>query len=106
VTGQRKLALAAALAVAIVSLGVGQHALDAKARVHAVQAPRFEVNPLWPKPLPNHWVLGNVIVAGVDAKRSRGSCGSSRQRAMGHGGLLGTGAAANETRRVRRNAAD
>ena len=53
-TGQRKLALAAALAVAIVSLSVGQHALDAKARVHAVQAPRFEVNPLWPKPLPNH----------------------------------------------------
>ena len=66
-TGQRKLALAAALAVAIVSLGVGQHALDAKARVHAVQAPRFEVNPLWPKPLPNHWVLGNVIGVGVDA---------------------------------------
>ena len=66
-TGQRKLILGAALAVAIVSLSVGQHALDAKARVHAVQAPRFEVNPLWPKPLPNHWVLGNVIGVGVDA---------------------------------------
>ena len=24
-------------------------------------APRFEVDPLWPKPLPNHWVLGQVI---------------------------------------------
>ena len=23
-----------------------------------MQAPRFEVDPLWPKPLPNHWVLG------------------------------------------------
>jgi hypothetical protein len=32
-----------------------------------VQAPRFEVDPLWPKPLPNHWVLGNVIGVGVDA---------------------------------------
>ena len=30
-------------------------------------APRFEVDPLWPKPLPNHWVLGNVIGVGVDA---------------------------------------
>ena len=33
-----------------------------------VVAPRFEVDPLWPKPLPNHWVLGNVIGVGVDAK--------------------------------------
>ncbi len=23
-----------------------------------VMAPRFEVDPLWPKPLPNHWVIG------------------------------------------------
>ena len=22
---------------------------------------------MWPKPLPNHWVLGNVIGVGVDA---------------------------------------
>jgi hypothetical protein len=66
-TRQRKLALGATLAVAIVSLAVGQAALEASARVHAVQAPRFEVDPLWPKPLPNHWVLGNVIGVGVDA---------------------------------------
>jgi DNA-binding beta-propeller fold protein YncE len=31
-----------------------------------VQAPRFEVDPLWPKPLPNHWVLGMVIGVWVD----------------------------------------
>src|ERR1700691_915561 len=24
------------------------------------EAPRFEVDPMWPKPLPNHWILGNV----------------------------------------------
>ncbi len=30
-----------------------------------VQAPMFEVDPLWPKPLPNHWLLGSTI--GVDA---------------------------------------
>ncbi len=33
-----------------------------------VQAPRFEVDPMWPKPLPNHWVLGAVIGVSVDAK--------------------------------------
>ena len=31
-----------------------------------VQAPRFEVDPLWPKPLPNHWVLGSTIGVSVD----------------------------------------
>ena len=34
----------------------------------AVMAPRFEVDPLWPKPLPNHWVLGQAI--GVDRRRA------------------------------------
>lgn len=34
----------------------------------AVQAPRFEVDPLWPKPLPNHWVIGATIGVAVDGK--------------------------------------
>jgi DNA-binding beta-propeller fold protein YncE len=34
----------------------------------AVQAPRFEVDPLWPRPLPNHWVLGNVIGVWADER--------------------------------------
>jgi DNA-binding beta-propeller fold protein YncE len=33
-----------------------------------VVAPRFEVDPLWPKPLPNHWVLGETIGVSVDAQ--------------------------------------
>jgi DNA-binding beta-propeller fold protein YncE len=33
----------------------------------AVEAPMFEVDPLWPKPLPNHWVLGSTIGVAVDA---------------------------------------
>ena len=33
----------------------------------SAQAPRYEVDPLWPKPMPNHWVLGSVIGAAVDA---------------------------------------
>src|SRR5262252_2804143 len=32
-----------------------------------VQAPRFEVDPMWPKPLPNHWVIGSVIGVAADA---------------------------------------
>lgn len=38
--------------------------------VHAatVMAPRFEVDPFWPKPLPNHWVLGQTIGVAVDSQ--------------------------------------
>jgi DNA-binding beta-propeller fold protein YncE len=33
----------------------------------AAQAPIFEVDPFWPKPLPNHWVQGSTIGLSVDA---------------------------------------
>jgi len=51
------------------TLGLGSVVLDHFSKVHAaaVMAPRFEVDPMWPKPLPNHWVLGNVIGVNVDA---------------------------------------
>src|ERR1700677_2547901 len=32
------------------------------------QAPMFEVDPMWPKPLPNHWILGATIGVSVDAQ--------------------------------------
>jgi DNA-binding beta-propeller fold protein YncE len=31
-------------------------------------APRFEVDPFWPKPLPNHWLLGSAIGVSVDSR--------------------------------------
>jgi sugar lactone lactonase YvrE len=31
------------------------------------QAPVFEVDPFWPRPLPNHWVTGSTIGLSVDA---------------------------------------
>src|SRR5690349_9822882 len=34
----------------------------------AKTAPVFEVDPFWPKPLPNHWVLGSTIGVSVDAQ--------------------------------------
>jgi DNA-binding beta-propeller fold protein YncE len=30
--------------------------------------PAFQVDPLWPKPLPNHWLLGSVTGVAVDAR--------------------------------------
>ena len=33
-----------------------------------VQAPMFEVDPLWPKPLPNHWLVGSAIGVTVDTQ--------------------------------------
>ena len=44
----------------------GEPQLTAQAQGAAVQAPRFEVDPLWPKPLPNHWVLGSLGGITVD----------------------------------------
>ena len=32
------------------------------------RAPVFEVDPFWPKPLPNHWVLGSTIGLSVDER--------------------------------------
>jgi len=40
----------------------------AQSRGPAPQAPIFEVDPFWPKPLPNHMVLGSTIGLSVDAQ--------------------------------------
>ena len=64
----RHLILGGILLVAIAALGVGQARLDAAAESQPVRAPLFEVDPLWPKPLPNHWVLGSAIGVGVDSR--------------------------------------
>jgi DNA-binding beta-propeller fold protein YncE len=56
-------------AAALVALGVVHAKLQAAVESQQqVQAPLFEVDPMWPKPLPNQWVLGNVIGVGVDAR--------------------------------------
>ena len=33
-----------------------------------VMAPVFEVDPMWPKPLPNHWILGSAIGVTADSQ--------------------------------------
>lgn len=56
------------LAAGIVTLFVAQSQLDASLREQPVQAPAFEVDPFWPKPLPNGWVIGSTIGVGVDSR--------------------------------------
>src|SRR5277367_3100793 len=56
--------------VVLASMGIASVVLERRAPVEAaaVQAPRFEVDPMWPKPLPNHWVIGQTIGVSVDAQ--------------------------------------
>ena len=67
---KRNLYLGAAFFAVLIALGVGSTILERRAAVQAagVQAPRFEVDPMWPKPLPNHWLLGMTIGVSVDAQ--------------------------------------
>jgi DNA-binding beta-propeller fold protein YncE len=50
------------------AFGIGQAVLQnqADAQDRSVEGPRFEVDALWPKPLPNHWVIGMAIGVWVD----------------------------------------
>jgi DNA-binding beta-propeller fold protein YncE len=63
---RHNLLIGGGLLALIAGLGIAQAALEASAAVQTVEAPRFEVDPLWPRPLPNHWVLGSTIGVGVD----------------------------------------
>jgi DNA-binding beta-propeller fold protein YncE len=64
----RRSAVIATAIAAFAALGIGQAWLQnvAQAQGRTVEAPKFEVDPLWPKPLPNHWVLGMTIGIWVD----------------------------------------
>jgi hypothetical protein len=66
---KRNLYVGAAFLGVLVALGVGSTLLGRRAVVQAAtaMAPRFEVDPMWPKPLPNHWLQGQTIGIAVDA---------------------------------------
>jgi DNA-binding beta-propeller fold protein YncE len=65
---KRGFVFGAVLAAGVIALGVGQAVLQQKAEAQgsSVTAPMFEVDPLWPRPLPNNWLLGWTIGAWVD----------------------------------------
>ena len=68
---KRNLFIGSSLVVLLVALGAAERLLQRTAAAQAqgaVQAPRFEVDPLWPKPLPNGWYLGQTIGVSVDAQ--------------------------------------
>ena len=53
------------LAVAIISILSGVTEVVAQPQD---QAPLYQVDPAWPKPLPNHWLVGAVVGVAVDSK--------------------------------------
>ncbi len=59
---------AAAVVAVLVALGLAQNTLDQSAEAQGKTAPMFEVDPFWPKPLPNNWILGSTIGIGVDSR--------------------------------------
>jgi DNA-binding beta-propeller fold protein YncE len=67
---KRNLYIGLAFSTLLIGLGIASTVLEKRAAVEAagVQAPRFEVDPMWPKPLPNHWLLGMTIGVSVDAQ--------------------------------------
>jgi len=56
------------LAAAIIALMVIGETQSADATAQSTQAPIYEVDPAWPKPLPNRWILGAVVGVAVDAR--------------------------------------
>ena len=67
-TANRNVLIACAFGTLIVALSGTQAVLEKAAAQGTVQAPRFEVDPLWPKPMPNGWLLGRTIGVSVDSQ--------------------------------------
>ena len=69
---KKNLLVARAFVVLLGALAVTESVLnqrvDAQEGGGTVRAPRFEVDPLWPRPLPNHWILGSAIGVWVDER--------------------------------------
>ena len=67
---KRNLTFGLALVAAITVVASAAKALDdvAANSGSAVDAPMFQVDPFWPKPLPNHWILGPTIGVDVDSQ--------------------------------------
>lgn len=64
----KNLYMVGSVAILLVMFGCTEKVLDNAADAQAKQAPMFEVDPFWPKPLPNHWILGATIGIGVDSR--------------------------------------
>jgi DNA-binding beta-propeller fold protein YncE len=67
---KRTLAISATFVTILAALSIAARSLDNSVAQSGgtVQAPRFEVDPFWPKPLPNNWLLGSTIGVSVDSR--------------------------------------
>jgi DNA-binding beta-propeller fold protein YncE len=66
---RRNVLVAASFTAVLTGLVLVERRLERAVSAQAtVMAPRFEIDPLWPKRLPNNWVLGQVIGVTVDAQ--------------------------------------
>ena len=66
---RRNVFIGAGFLALLATLGVSQSVLEKKALAQSgggIQAPRFEVDPMWPQPLPNGWYIGQAIGVWVD----------------------------------------
>jgi len=57
-----------AAALAIAGLWFAQGVVGDRIEAASVMAPKFEVDPFWPKPLPNNWLLGSAIGISIDSR--------------------------------------
>ena len=67
---KKNLLIGAAFLAVLIVLAMGQSMLEttASASVADGEAPMFEVDLMWPKPLPNHWIMGSTIGVTVDSR--------------------------------------
>jgi hypothetical protein len=67
---KRNIYMGAVIFALVVALRIGSVVLEKRAAVQAagIQVPMFEVDPMWPKPMPNHWVIGMTIGVSADAE--------------------------------------
>jgi DNA-binding beta-propeller fold protein YncE len=66
INGKRKLYVSVIVITLFIVAGIG--GISRAQTPAAIQIPKFEVDPFWPKPLPNHWVLGSVTGVAVDSQ--------------------------------------
>ena len=65
----RKIVIPSLFVASFFVLGVWQNQLSNESVAQSGRSvPRFEVDPFWPQPLPNHWVMGNTIGIDIDER--------------------------------------
>lgn len=63
-----RLALGAVFVAVAGILALVANRVEEASASNGVEVPLFDVDPFWPKPLPNHWLMGSVIGVGVDSR--------------------------------------